>query len=245
VHAIAGEVDMKLVTFVTVGLAAAGCASSKKAEAPDSAGAPVVAPAPPPPAAPAPSAGATTGQTVDDEVGRARFRSLEAQRELQSALAEQSAADAERARGESDLESAKRSTDSVAQARATEVARAAEVRRRVADAHVDYARKLVAAREAEVRAASAHVAVVEVGRTATPPTPSASIDPRLAAAQDAEHAARTDASRLGEEALAAQRQWQALNRESQARAGVPAPGVSGTGSSAPADAGTTPATTGR
>jgi hypothetical protein len=244
VHAIAGEVDMKLVTFVTVGLAAAGCASSKKAEAPDSAGAPVVAPAPPP-AAPAPSAGATTGQTVDDEVGRARFRSLEAQRELQSALAEQSAADAERARGESDLESAKRSTDSVAEARATEVARAAESRRRVADAHVDYARKLVAAREAEVRAASAHVAVLEVGRTATPPTPSAPIDPRLAAAQDAEHAARTDASRLGEEALAAQRHWQALNRESQARAGVPAPGVSGTGSSAPADAGTPAATTGR
>jgi hypothetical protein len=230
---------MRLGTFVVVaaGLAAAGCASSRKAEAPDSTAAPAVLPAPPPATA-APGAGTPTGQAVGDEVGRARFRSLEAQRELESALAEQSAANAEQARAAGELESARRSTDSVAQARATELARAAESRRRVADAHVDYARKLVAARAAEVRAASAHARVAEVDRIAAPPTPSAPVDPQLAAARNAEETARAEASRLGEEALAAQRSWQELSREAQAGAfgAPPAPAPSPASAPSPATA---------
>ena len=93
------------------------------------------------------------------------------------------------------MDTANRGADSVAQARAAELARAAEAHQRSATTHLDYANKLVAARQADVEVAQLHVRTVEAGGGAAASTSaSQQTDPKLVAAQDAENAARSRAS---------------------------------------------------
>src|SRR6266536_2469302 len=139
------EESMKRALIAAVVLTAGGCASSRSAREEHPQGAAAQPPSAAQPttgaaARPVPGSAQATGPAAapqparaQDEVTRARGRLLEAQ-----------------------LESATRALDSVAQARAEETARVAEQRRSVADAHWDYANKLVAARQADVDAAEVH-----------------------------------------------------------------------------------------
>ena len=139
--------------------------------------------------------------------------SREANREAERARSEWAAADAEAKSAQAQIDAANKGADSVAQARAAELARAAEAHQRSATTHLDYANKLVEARQADVEVAQLHVRTVEVGGGAAVSTSaSPQTDPQLVAAQDAENAARTRAADLSRAALAAQRAWGGRDR---------------------------------
>ncbi|ABS26171.1 hypothetical protein [Anaeromyxobacter sp. Fw109-5] len=200
-------------------LALVSCASSKPSERQE---APTTAAAPsatlPRASAPSPSPGAPDQANADLASAQARLE--EAQRELERARSEWAAADAEAQSAKNQMDMANKGADSVAQARAAELARAAEAHQRSATTHLDYANKLVAARRADVEVAQLHLRTVEAGGDAAASTyPSQQTDPKLVAAQDAEKAARTRASELGRAALAAQRAWE--DAAGRARAGAP------------------------
>ena len=162
------------------------------------------------------SAGGAREQANAD-LASTRARLQEAQRELEAARSEWAAADAETKSARAQMDGANRATDSVAQARAAELARAAETHGRTATTHLDYANKLVAARQADVDAAQLYVRTVEAGGGAAASTSgSKPTDQRLVDAQNAENAARQRASELGQAALDAQRAWE--NASSRARA---------------------------
>jgi hypothetical protein len=154
-----------------------------------------------------------------------------------------SQADLQRARQQADA--AARSDDALVRARAVEAVDAAQDRSRVANAHATYAQRLVDARTADVETARAHLQSVDVQRT---PANDPTRDQRIAEATQAERAARARALDLGEKALAAERQWHALEQGAAARApgaaAAAAPGSAstmGTGSGA-TDAGAPGAT---
>lgn len=217
----------KYLALVASVLAMMGCASSRNArqEAPI---APTTGSQATAPTAAQPSAAGREQANVDLASTRARLQ--EAQRELEAARSEWAAADGETKSAQARLDSANRLTDSVAQARATELARTAETHGRTAMTHLDYANKLVAARQADVDAAQLHVRTVEAGGgTAASDSWSQPIDQRLVDAQNAENAARERAAELGRAALDAQRVWEKAS--GRARAAGPADATtSGTGS---------------
>ena len=129
------------------------------------------------------------------------------------------------------MDSANRLTDSVAQARAAELARTAEMHGRSAMTHLDYANKLVAARQADVDVSQLHVRTVEAGGgTAASDSSSQPIDQRLVDAQDAENAARERAAELGRAALDAQRVWEKASGRARAAVGPADATATGTGS---------------
>jgi chromosome segregation ATPase len=218
----------KYLAVVAGVLAMVGCASSRneRQEAP-------IAPTTEPQAsstAPARSAGAAREQASVD-LASTRARLQEAQRELEAARSEWAAADAETKSAQARMDSANRLTDSVAQARAAELARAAETHERTAMTHLDYANKLVAARQADVDAAQLHVRTVEAGGgTAASDSASQPIDQRLVDAQNAENSARERASELGRAALDAQRTWEKASGRARAAARPVDATTSGTGS---------------
>jgi hypothetical protein len=207
-------------------LALVSCASSK----PDK-------PATPPPQASAPSSTSTAREQANADLASAQARLQEGQREEERAKSEWAAADAEAKSAQRQMDTATKGADSVAQARAAELARAAEAHQRSTTMHLDYANKLVAARRADVEVAQLHVRTVEAGGGAAVPTSaSQQTDPKLVAAQNAENAARRRASDLGQAALAAQRAWE--DATGRARAGSPTDATtSGTGLGGATDAG--------
>ena len=219
-------------------VALVGCASSKP-ERPEVAAA--GAPSATLPQASAPASSSAREQANADLAG-AQARLQEAQREAERARLEWTAADAEAKSAQGQMDTANTGADSVAQARAAELARAAQAHQRGATTHLDYANKLVAARRADVEVAQAHVRTVEAGGGAAASTSaSQQPDPKLAAAQDAERAARDRASELGRAALDAQRAWE--DAAGRARAGSPTDvttsgtglgGATDTGAAAPA-----------
>lgn len=181
-----------------------------------------------PPTSAAQATGATRAATAapsqqaiqtNDDAARTRARLLDAQRELDAARAERAAADAEGARARTQMEAATRAMDSIAQARSTELTRAAALHGAAADAHLDYATKLVAARQAELEAADLHAKALqqEPGQRAqavsAPPAGAPAVDPRLVEARRAADQAKTRAAELGQAALAAQRAWEDVKRE--------------------------------
>ncbi len=219
----------KYLAVVASVLAMVGCASSRNArqEAP-------VAPTAEPqtiPTAPARSSGAAREQANVD-LASTRARLQEAQRELEAARSEWAAADGETKSAQARMDSANRLTDSVTQARAAELTRIAETHGRTAMTHLDYANKLVAARQADVDAARLHERTVEAdGGTAASGSGSQPIDQRLVDAQNAENAARERASELGRAALDAQRAWEKASGRARAAVGPADATSSGTGSS--------------
>jgi hypothetical protein len=215
-------------------LALVSCASSKpeKQEVPTTA-----APSATLPQASAPSSSFGAREQSNADLASAQARLQEAQREAERARSEWAAADAEAKSAQDQMDTANRGADSVAQARAAELARAAEAHQRSATTHLDYATKLVAARRADVEVAQLHVRTVEAGGGAAVSTSaSQQADPKLVAAQDAENAARSRASDLGRAALAAQRAWE--DAAGRARAGSPTDATtSGTGLGGATDVG--------
>jgi hypothetical protein len=159
-------------------------------------------------------------EQANADLASAQARLQEAQREAERARAEWAAADAEAKSAQSQMDTANRGADSVAQARAAELARAAETHQRSATTHLEYANKLVASRQADIEVAQLHVRTVEAsGGAAVSTSASQQTDPKVMAAQDAENAARSRASDLGRAALAAQRTWE--DAAGRARAGSP------------------------
>jgi colicin import membrane protein len=181
------------------------------------------------PQASAPSSSSGAREQANADLAAAQARLQEANREAERARSEWAAADAEAKSAQAQIDAANKGADSVAQARAAELARAAEAHQRSATTHLDYANKLVEARQADVEVAQLHVRTVEVGGGAAVSTSaSPQTDPQLVAAQDAENAARTRAADLGRAALAAQRAWE--DATGRARAGSPTDATtSGTG----------------
>lgn len=92
-----------------------------------------------------------------DALDRARLRLQDAHHEEWYARADRTQADADRQRGEAQLRTAQEAGDGRAAARARELLAAAALRTQAADARLDYARKLVAARQAGVDAYQARV----------------------------------------------------------------------------------------
>ena len=177
---------------------------------------------------------------VNADLASTRARLQEAQRELAAARSEWSVADGEARSAQAQMDGAKRLTDSVAQARAAELTRAAETHLDTATTHLDYANKLVAARQADVDAAQLHVRTVEASGEAAASIPgSKPTDQRLMDAQRAETVARQRASELGRAALDAQRAWEDAARLARGEGGSADVTTSGTGStsSEPAPAG--------
>jgi chromosome segregation ATPase len=228
------------------------CASGRSEQRPVSEASP-----PPPAASPAPGAqagapGVVTPGTASDRsdvlrkdaqeaLSRTQARLEEATREQQFARSEVDGSRQDLQRAQQQADAASRSNDALARARAAEAVGAAMDRSRVAEAHADYAQQLVAARTADVDAARAHLALVELQIA---PATDVSHDQRVAEAMRTEEHARSRALELGQAALATQRQWQALaqapaNRSSAGRASSPPPSVteSGTGSGATQEAG--------
>lgn len=172
-------------------------------------------------------------EQANADLASTRARLQEAQRELEAARSEWVAADAEAKGAQAQMDAANRLTDSVAQARVSEIARAAETHGRTATTHLDYANKLVAARQADVDAAQLHVRTGAAGNPAVSTSGSQPTNQRLVDAQNAETAARQRAAELGRAALDAQRAWE--NASSHARAGTSAAAATthGTGSGTP------------
>jgi chromosome segregation ATPase len=192
-------------------LAVMGCASSRQ-DAPiaPTTGSQATAPAP------AQAFGAAREQANVD-LASTRARLQEAQRDLEATRSESAAADGETKRVQAQMESANRLTHSVAQARVAELARTAETHGRTAETHLDYANKLVAARQADVDVSQLHVRTVEAGGgTAASDSWSQPMDQRLLDAQNAENAARERASELGRAALDAQRAWEKASGRARA-----------------------------
>jgi hypothetical protein len=220
-------------------LALVSCASSKPAKQQAPATAP---PSATPPRASAPPSPSGAREQANAELASAQARLQEAQREAERARAEWTAADAEAKSAKLQMDAANRGVDSVARARAAEISRAAEAQQRSATTHLDYANKLVAARQADVEVAQLHVRTVEAGGGAAGSTASLQTDPKLVAAMEAEKAARSRAADLGREALAAQRAWE--DATGRARAGSPTDattGGTGLGGSTGAGGAATPA----
>ena len=178
------------------------------------------------PTATGPSAADRQQATAD--LANARARLQEAQRELELARSESAAANSDVNAARAQMERASKAMDSIAQARGAEVARAAETRQQTAEAHLDYATKLLAARQADVDAAQlgARESVSAVSVSGASSSGSAQ---RSASAQDA---ARKRASELGQVALEAQRRWEVAAQRARAfPAGATSdPSMTGTGS---------------
>ena len=222
----------KYLAVVAGVLAMIGCASSRNArqEAP-------VAPTTEPqatataPAQPSAQPSSAAREQANVDLASTRARLQEAQRELEAARSESADADAETRSAQGRMDSANRLTDSVAQARAAELARTAEMHGRSAMSHLDYANKLVAARQADVDVAQLHVRTVEAGGgTAASDSWSQPMDQRLVDAQNAENVARERASELGRAALDAQRAWEKASGRARAALGPADASISGAGS---------------
>jgi hypothetical protein len=166
-----------------------------------------------------------------DAIARARLRLQDSRHEEGFAQADRTQADADRQRAEAEARGAREAGDARLVARAQELGGAAALRAQAADARLDYARKLAAAREAEVQAAEARARRVEweveraklsALRTAQIPAASkydpAPLERRVAEAARAEDAARVRAGELGRAAIVAQGRWRSLVDRYEARA---------------------------
>jgi hypothetical protein len=166
-----------------------------------------------------------------DAAGRALLRLQEARHEEGWANADRAAAESDRLRAAAQMAASTDAGDQRGIAAAEELAGAAAIRAQAGDARLEYARRLVQARDAEVAAAEARTRRAEWDlersklsalRQANVPAASkydpAPLDKVLAEATKAEEAARARARDLGGAARAAYDQWRSLNEQYQARA---------------------------
>jgi hypothetical protein len=166
-----------------------------------------------------------------DSVARARLRLQESKHEDNWATAEKASAEGDRLRAAAELAAAKEAGDQRRAGIAAERAEAAAFRGQAAEARQEYARRLVAARDAEVKAAEARArrteweversklsALREAGNPAATKYDPAPIDARVAEALRAEEAAQAQARELGTSARAAHDKWRTLADRYEARA---------------------------
>jgi hypothetical protein len=166
-----------------------------------------------------------------DAVARARLRLQDSKHEDNWATAEKASAEGDRLRAAAELAAAKEAGDQQRAGIAQERAEAAALRGQAAEARLEYARKLVAARDAEVKAAEARArraewelerakltALREAANPAATKYEAAPLDARVAEAMRAEEAARGRARDLGSTARAAYDSWRALSERYEARA---------------------------
>jgi hypothetical protein len=176
------------------------------------------------------AARATLGEARDG-AARAHHRFRESRHEEAWANADRAAAESDRLRAAAELGAAKEAGDTRRADTAYERAEAAALRGQAAEARLDYARKLLAAREAELRLAEARArraeweverakltALREAGNPAASKYDPVPFDRRVSEAMRAEEGARTKARELGVAAKTAQEQWRALTDRYEARA---------------------------
>jgi chromosome segregation ATPase len=209
---------------LVLAIALAACASGRSKQRPIS-----EAPVLPPESAPtsgggAPSASVPPGTAIDrgqqlrkdaqEGVSRTEARLNEATREQEFARSELDGSRQDLQRAQQQADAASRSNDALARARAAEALDAATERSRIAEAHAGHAQRLVAARAADLDAARAHLAVVELQ---VAPATDPSHAQRVAQATRIEEEARARALELGQAALASERQWHALAQAAASR----------------------------
>jgi hypothetical protein len=166
-----------------------------------------------------------------DALARAQYRLQQSRHEESWANADRAAAESDRLRAAAALATAKDAGDQRAVTVASDQGEAAAIRAKCAEARLDYARKLVDARDAEVKAAEARArrmeweversklaALHEAGVPAASKYEVAPVDAKIAEAAKAEDAARARASQLGGIARGAYDAWRALNAQYEARA---------------------------
>ncbi len=169
---------------------------------------------------------------AQDQLARAKLRLQEASHEEDLAKAEQAAADAKIQQAEAQLKIAQDRGDQKAIARATQAVEAAKLQRQAADAHLDYAKKLASARQAQAEVAERRVDVmvrqVELAKLQAlqqAGVPAASrYDPAvfrrdLADAQVALAQAQAKARDLSAQAQASLQEWRSLSGRYQAMVG--------------------------
>jgi colicin import membrane protein len=165
-----------------------------------------------------------------DALDRARLRLQDARHEEWYARADRTQADADRQRGEAQLRAAQEAGDGRAAGRAQELVAAAALRAQAADARLEYARRLIAARQSGVDAYQARVARAEWDveraklaalREAQIPAASkydaASLDRRGADLARAEDASVARSRELDRQATTAFDRWRSLVDRYEAR----------------------------
>jgi hypothetical protein len=167
-----------------------------------------------------------------DAVSRAQLRLQDARHEADFARADQTAARADLERAAAQGRASRESGDPNELARATELGAAAQLRQQSADAHAEYASRIVEARNADLVAAQAEqsraeaalerakLAALEQARIpAAQKYDPAKFDAHVARATRDAEAARTRASQSERAAQQALANWRTLQQRWQARAG--------------------------
>lgn len=166
-----------------------------------------------------------------DAAARAQYRLQESRHEEAWANADKAAAESDRLRAAAELASARDSGDQRLAGIAAERGETAALRAQAAAARLDYARKIVQARDAELRTAEARArraeweverakltALREAGLPAASKYDPAPIDRRVAEAVKAEDGARARARDLAQTARASHDHWRSLTEQYEARA---------------------------
>jgi hypothetical protein len=170
-----------------------------------------------------------------DELARAKLRQTEAAQATNLAQADIGVADAELQRAASQAKLAEESNDPAQLARARSMADSAQLRKTAAQARLEYAGKLQAARAAEVTAAEKEVAYQEMlveqsklhalNQAQVPAGgkyDASRLEGAVAAARKEFDEASANARAAALEASSAEQRWQDLQRQLQARSGDPA-----------------------
>jgi hypothetical protein len=169
-----------------------------------------------------------------DEAARAKLRQTDAAQATALAQADIGVAEAELQRADARMKMAQESADPTQLAQATEMTEAAKLRLATAQARLDYAQKIQAARAAEVAAAESAVALQEMRveeakllalqqaqvPAATKYDP-AQLNARVAEAQKQFDEASATSRAALTEATSAEQRWQQLNQQLQARINSP------------------------
>ncbi|BDG09538.1 hypothetical protein [Anaeromyxobacter paludicola] len=169
---------------------------------------------------------------AQDELARAKLRMTDVQHEQDLAKADQTAADADMKRAQAETKIAGDSNDPGQKQRGQELTQTATLHKNAADAHLDYAKSLVEARQAEVDAAQKRVdlmaarvnhaklqAMQQSQIPAAGKYDAAAITNKVTKAENDYTQAMQKARDLDTQATAAQGRWQDLNRQLQARMG--------------------------
>jgi hypothetical protein len=166
-----------------------------------------------------------------DAIARAQLRLQQSRHEESWSNADKAAAESDRLRAAAELATAKDAGDQRAMSISNERAAAAGLRAQSAQARLDYARKLVQARDAEEKVAVARArrleweverskltALHDAGLPAASKYDPAPIDRMIAEAAKVEDAGRARARELGASARAAYDAWRSVHDQYEARA---------------------------
>ena len=168
-----------------------------------------------------------------DELARAKLRVSEAQNQDELAKSDLQAVAAAQTRADALAAAANASREPAALEQARAAKETADLRRRTADAHVDYARKLQASRAAAVTAAerrvdyeSARVELAKLHSMQQAQIPAAikydapRLEGQVAQARTDQDRADADARKAEAEVAASEQKWKALNQQLQAQLGA-------------------------